>query len=40
MLQGYLIVRVMFSGPVSPHSLIACAMFQYPKKVFDLVLKI
>lgn len=31
MLQEYLIVKLMFSGPVSPCA--ACAMFQYPKYV-------
>lgn len=31
---------VMFSGPVNPYCFTACAMFQYLKKVFDLILKI
>lgn len=31
---------VMFSGPVSAHCITECAMFRYPKKVFDVILKI
>lgn len=40
MLQEYLIIIVMFSAPVSPHCFTACAVFQYQKKIFDLILKI